>query len=261
MPNHTFVVHIDESGDEGFRFGQGSSEWFVLSAVIVRKVDDIGLVHMLQHVRAILNRPAKKHLHFKDLRHEHRLPYLDEISRYNLQTVSILVHKPSLDRAIFSGGYILYFYAVRYLLERVSWLCRDGFRNIDQGDGSCELIFSNRSSMPYNHLVGYLNILRLQSQSEDIRIEWNSIVPNQLKTFTPGKRAGLQVADAIAGSYYKAVEYSEYGFTESRYAEILRPVCYEHGGRCLQYGIKIWPYDATRIMQEDRFSWVRDHYQ
>ena len=32
----SFVVYVDESGDEGFSFGQGSSDWFVLSAVITR---------------------------------------------------------------------------------------------------------------------------------------------------------------------------------------------------------------------------------
>ena len=32
----SFVVYVDESGGEGFSFGQGSSDWFVLSAVITR---------------------------------------------------------------------------------------------------------------------------------------------------------------------------------------------------------------------------------
>ena len=36
----TFVVYIDESGDEGFSFGKGSSEWFVLSAVVTKKAQN-----------------------------------------------------------------------------------------------------------------------------------------------------------------------------------------------------------------------------
>ena len=30
LASSTFVVYIDESGDDGFCFGRGSSEWFVL---------------------------------------------------------------------------------------------------------------------------------------------------------------------------------------------------------------------------------------
>ena len=40
----SFVAYVDESGDEGFKFlpnEQGSSRWFVLSALVVRKENDM----------------------------------------------------------------------------------------------------------------------------------------------------------------------------------------------------------------------------
>jgi hypothetical protein len=40
----SFVAYIDESGDEGFKFAKGSSEWFVLSAAITRKRFDVATV-------------------------------------------------------------------------------------------------------------------------------------------------------------------------------------------------------------------------
>lgn len=49
-----YIVYIDESGDEGFKFQdgeKGSSRWFVLSAVVVRKVNDIRLVQVAKEAR------------------------------------------------------------------------------------------------------------------------------------------------------------------------------------------------------------------
>lgn len=40
----SFVAYVDESGDEGFKFlpnEQGSSRWFVLSALVIRKENDL----------------------------------------------------------------------------------------------------------------------------------------------------------------------------------------------------------------------------
>ena len=32
-----YIAFIDESGDEGFKFDRGSSNWFVLSGYIIKK--------------------------------------------------------------------------------------------------------------------------------------------------------------------------------------------------------------------------------
>ena len=74
MPS-SFRVYIDESGDEGFKFlpnEQGSSRWFVLSAVVIRKERDLHLVQLAKDVRPLLNKEPKHALHFRNLRHEQR---------------------------------------------------------------------------------------------------------------------------------------------------------------------------------------------
>lgn len=43
----SFVAYVDESGDEGFKFlpnEKGSSRWFVLSAMVIRKENDLQVV-------------------------------------------------------------------------------------------------------------------------------------------------------------------------------------------------------------------------
>ena len=76
MPS-SFVTYIDESGDEGFVFnpdGSGSSRWFVISAVVFRKANDLQSVACLKEVRGLLGKPPKYPLHFADLKHEQRVP-------------------------------------------------------------------------------------------------------------------------------------------------------------------------------------------
>ena len=62
--NPSFVVYIDESGDEGFVFngdGSGSSRWFVLSATVIRKVNDLQIVSCLKEVPMCWVNPRKRH--------------------------------------------------------------------------------------------------------------------------------------------------------------------------------------------------------
>jgi hypothetical protein len=258
----TFIVYIDESGDEGFSFNQGSSEWFVLAAVITRRTTDLETVKLVDRVRSKLGKPGKKPLHFRDLKHEQRLPFVGEIAEVCLRAVTILVHKPSIrEPEKFRERYRLYFYGVRYLLERVSWYCRDHKTSRDKGDGSAEIVFSNRSGMSYHELREYLRLLEAQTGFFDVRIEWSVINTDQIVVFSAGRRMGLQIADAVAGSFFYAVQPSQYGYTEDRHARILKPVVYHQKGRYLGHGLKFWPREAESMVRtEDSLRWVQEDY-
>lgn len=257
----SFVVYVDESGDEGFSFGRGSSDWFVLSAAVTRKPKDLDTVKLVDTVRASLKKPDKKPIHFRDLRHEHRLVFVDAISHAALKTVTVLVHKPGLkEPEKLQERYRLYFSSVRYLLERVSWFCRDHRPPHDTGDGSAEVVFSNRSGMSYADLREYMERLKRQSQVQDGGIEWAVIKPDDITAYTAGKRMGLQIADAAASSFFYAVQPSQYGFIEGRYARMLKPVVYHRDGRYLGYGLKFWPREADAVWQNDkRLDWLEDY--
>ena len=72
---------------------------------------------------------------------------------------------------------------------------------------------------------------------------------------------GLQVADAAAGSFYHAVQESQYGFTEPRYAQMLRPVVYSRKGQYLGYGLKFWPRDTSALLASGSYEWLADYKQ
>lgn len=246
----SYRAYIDESGDEGFVFlpGElGSSRWLVVSALVLRTAKDHQVVEVARQVREKLGKPSKKPLHFRELKHEQRLPYARMIGQMSARTVSVLVHKPSIQapEVFQQQAYSLYRYATRLLLERVSWLCRDNHKT-DEGDGRVELIFSNRSAMSYDALRIYLERLRDDPrEAAEVRVDWNVIDPKLVRAIHHDQLAGLQLADAVATSVYKAVNASQYGETEPRYLELIAPTIYRHEGNVNGYGLKFWGGDTS----------------
>lgn len=243
----SFRVYVDESGDEGFQFlpdERGSSRWFVLSAAVVRRHRDLELVGIAKRARELLGKPQKMPLHFRNLRHEQRVPFARLIGTAALRHIHVMIHKPSIKaREVFQREkFSLYRCATRLLLERVSWLCRDcaveGY-----GNGKAELIFSNRSAMSYEALSAYL---RLLEQRNHCRIHWPSLDLRHVRAVNHDQLAGLQIADAIATSAFYAVHRNIYGETEGRYLHLLRRNVYRSNGRLDGYGVKLWCHDTDQ---------------
>src|ERR1700693_1771256 len=158
IPEHSFVAYIDEAGDEGFQFDKGSSEWFILSAAIVEKDRDHHLIQMVRDTHSDFKKPADYVLHFRKLKHNRRLEWIGRIAASVCTVSSVLVHKPSLDSAIFRPESALYNYATRLLIERISWFCRDS------GGGQVRMFFSNKANLSYQDLREYIDT-RLRADS------------------------------------------------------------------------------------------------
>lgn len=249
----SFVAYIDESGDEGFVFnedGSGSSRWFVLSAAVIRQANDLQMVSCLNDVRRLLQKAPKSPLHFVDLKHEQRVPYVRRVGELPIRTVSVLIYKPLISEPekFQNQKYLLYRYATRMLLERVSWLCRDQ-RRAGDGDGFAEVIFSNRSNMSYADLRDFLWLLRQQSEAnpQHIQIDQSVIDPDRIRSVDHAKLAGLQVADAVASGLHFAVKVNRYGESEPSYLPHLKKSLYRHNGQVMGYGIKVWPEDFSTV--------------
>ena len=217
-------------------------------------------MEVIDAVRSVLEKKPKSPLHFRDLKHEQKLPYLRCLTGFNFKTVTILVHKPSLkEPEKFQERYRLYFYTTRYLIERASWFCRDTHTPHDIGDGTAKLIFSNRSGMSYSELKDYFIYLKNNTDLFGVRIDWNYIKPDQIIAYSPMKRVGLMIADAIAHSFWRAVERDRFGFTEDRYVRLLDKIIYRRKGEALGYGVKFWPRESIdMVLREDEYRWVLD---
>lgn len=256
---HSFVVYIDESGDEGFKFrsaqSQGATLWFAISAVVVRRINEPRAVRIIDDVRQQLGKDRKYTLHFRHLKHTQRVMFCQQIARRQaIQIASVVAHKESLVDSTLISNSRLYFYATRMLLERVSWLCRDAPGRYKDGDGTCLVVFSNRSNLSYEDLRDYL--LRL-SNDGGCRIDWSVIRPEQVESAQHPSSKGLQIADAVASGFFQAFEPDPFENTEDRYARILLPRCYRYKGRLNSYGLKICCGNKTAQREiEQSVSWL-----
>jgi len=261
--NASFRAYIDESGDEGFSFPstvgeQDSSDWFVLAALVTRMKTDIETVKLIDSVRREFSLHPKKHVHWKKLKHPQKVCYAQLLASLPARILAVCIHKPSLlEPEKFRERYRLYFYGVRYLLERLSWLVRDSHNPGKYGgDGTANVLFSNRQGMSYEEMRDYLKLLDRQRRAgQDIRIDFSLVPIDRIRAQAPGKSMGLQLADAAA--IFNALEEDRYGNSEPRYLKTLMPLFYGNRGLVLGYGLKIVHKDApVQLAGKVSLAWL-----
>lgn len=217
-----WTVYIDESGDEGTRFGAGSSDWFVLGAALFDAASEPQSVDVIRQVRAGINQvqaasgrmiPEKKALHFRDLKHEQKKYYCATIARSKADLLAVAVHKPSLsEMTSLTGRSQLFFWTAWRLLS----LAGRRISAHQTGSPQVEFCFSNRSGMSKAEIGEWLQsaVRETNTQSE----LWEAA---EVSLIAHSKRAGLQIADAVASSYFACLQPNGFGQTEDGYIRIL----------------------------------------
>lgn len=257
---HGFTAYIDESGDEGFTFRplpqRGSSQWLVLAAAVV-PVD-----REMTELRAIDARlkeiaPTRPHaVHFCKLHHDQKVHICDGLGASDFRFVIVCFEKTRLTLQKFrEEKHMLYFYVAKYLVERISWMCKDALTNPDQ-DQYVKLVFSNRSKMPYEALIDYFRLLHRQGNNA---IFWPAINFDEITARAHEQLVGLKCADAVASGSRAAMELSHYGHCEDRYIRLLAPKFYHRNDRCLHFGLKFFPSTpAQDIERPARYKWISE---
>jgi hypothetical protein len=244
---HSYVAYIDESGDDGLgnfkvvgRQG-GSSHWLVISCCIARYMHDLEFVKWRDNIKTLMPNSGKRDMHFRKLNHSQRILACKKIAELPLRTISILSNKKLIRPDTYREKNLLYWYVTRYLIERLSWLCRDMRPSVPEGDGRVKIIFSKRGGMNYEDFRNYLRRLKQLNDNDKIRIHWPVIDIEAVEANDHSSRAGLQLVDCIASSFRAAVEQDVYGIYEPRYAKELRGNTYQRAGKYLSYGLKPIP--------------------
>lgn len=243
---HTYFAFIDESGDEGldkpFRgIGDegGPSNWLVISACLFRKTHSLDAVDWRDEALSKMPK-QKRQLHFAKMNHGQKLATVQTLATKPLRSLSVIAAKQPIPEGIYTGKNQLYFYMTRYLIERLSWLCRDHRPHAREGDGRVAITFSRRGGMQYDAFRAYLEHLK-NDTSGDVNIHWPVIDIDAVTAADHSRSASLQLADVIASAFAAGFEPDRYGNCEPRYAETLKPVTYNRGKNFLSYGVKLVP--------------------
>lgn len=250
---HSYIAYIDESGDDGLpgHFRQpggagGPSHWLAIGATVWRLSRDLDMVQCARAIIDTLPKPKRhKPLHFAEIDHAQRVMAIDKLAGEMFRVTGVFAHKPVIPEGIYTEKNQLYHYMCRYLIERLSWFCRDFRRYVPEGDGRVKIVFSRRGGMNYADFQNYLNVLK-GTYDPDIRIHWPVIDIDGVEAVDHGQRFGLQLADLAVSGLRAALEPDPYGNLEPRFAEMLKRRVYSRDGNYLSYGAKLVP-TAERI--------------
>ncbi len=246
-------VYVDEAGDRGI--SAASSAHFVVSAIIVRDTADATVRQELNALRVALGRKSGQTLHFQKFSHSQRLKAAQDIAGSSIAAISnVILCKRGFNQPLPAGNmaYItnadpMYLWAIRLLLERISWYIRDN------GGGDAKVTFAHVRRFPAHKLHDYRSALEL-SPTE---IHWPAFNGHAFRIDAPDKIELLQCADTAASALFRAVEPDEYGNVERRYLDELRPKLYRRGAAMVtSYGLKVFP--TNECTTGGTLAWLRD---
>ncbi|HET7444875.1 MAG TPA: DUF3800 domain-containing protein [Solirubrobacterales bacterium] len=234
-----FRLYVDEAGDRGISSRSGCH--FVVSAIVVRDEDDSALRQHLKNLRADLRRHPGQVLHFVNFSHSQRLKAVQEIARSPAAAiVNVIIHKdligeplPTGEMAHISRPDPMYLWALRLLLERVSWFVDD-----NDGDGAI-VTFAHLRGFKTQKLHDYRRALEASSE---VDIRWQAFRSHPFRIASPKAVELLQLADTSASALFRAIEPDAFGNTEDRYLRELSGKLYRCGdGKVTSYGLKVFP--------------------
>jgi hypothetical protein len=160
------LVFMDESGDAGMKLGEGSSEFFVVTAVLFEDHDDADLCdERINLIRPELGLPEHFEFHFSKCSKAIRRNFLEKVAPFGFFYLSVVLDKLKLYSPEFRVKESLVKYASGLVFENAKPHLRDAIVVIDasgskdfrnqlstylkkriKGDGGCRLIKKVKTS-------------------------------------------------------------------------------------------------------------------
>lgn len=269
--NYDYVLFIDEAGDDGLKRvmpidNNGSSEWLVISGLMVRAEDEVSCRKWLDSIRLDINAIQSGTLHFRKLSASKRLRAAEMLADLPVKIFTVCSNKRNMrnyhnSRAAQSGGkQWFYNWIVRILMERATAYCLDNSVRRLGRIGKLKVLFSARGGHSYGQTKAYWELLRAQGKPllnrNRIRFE---VLSYRLVDYVPHYlHAGLQLADLSASAFYQAIDTNSRKWsTES--AKVLAPIVAKSQGKFADVGIVLQPHWIDKDLTRDQ-KLIFQHY-
>ncbi len=251
-PKNIYNCYIDESGDEGLE----SRPWFVLSAVVVDVNNEKTVKEYegecKQKVWLDNKMPCPASIHWKARTYPQRKAMARILVTKPYIQIVVGIWKPKLDEnSGFSDRNILFRYASKLLLERISWL-------VDSRHGWVNITFSNRGGFDLCELQRYISLIS-NSYGNQIKPVFD---PMKIKVLNSSGIVMLRTADNCASTFGNAFNPDDYGGLNPECANMLQVKLYRRGypGKLWGYGLKVFPSKVTQKMLEAEYPFIRDWF-
>lgn len=260
---HSFLALIDESGDDGIgKFREphqkrgGTSKWLIISACVLRASNSLETVKWRDEIVGLMPDKKSRVLHFAHLNHGQRLAAVKCLSTKPIRLINVLTNKTVLLSETYKERNKLYFHLTRFLIERISWVCRDMRPSVPESDGRVKIVFSRRGGLSYDNFKEYIELLK-ESSNSDVRIHWPVIDVPGIEATDHSRSASLQLVDIAASSFAAAFEQDPYGNCILDYARLLKRHVYHREDNFLSYGMKFHPRHTDLELTNEQMEAVR----
>ncbi len=225
----------------------------MVAAIVVRDDRDAEVRAHLAKLRTELGRRPDQPLHFLKFTHPQRLRSTQAVAASPIRAVTsvILCKEPLRDsqKTRLTSADPMYLYALRLLIERVSWCIRRS------GGEEAKVTFAEVKGFQAGKLHAYRQ--RLEAR-DDVNIDWPILEGHPFQIARPKDIELLQVADTAASAIYQAVEPDPYGNIEPRYLAELGPKIFRPAGKPVtSYGLKTFPSKVSNPGESLHF--LRNH--
>lgn len=260
-PDYHYVAYIDESGDPGLKRIKplqpaGSSEWLIVSGVVIDARREIEVPTWITNALVALQSKQLKDIHFAKLNEGRRAIMCEAVASLPLRCFAVASNKKNMqgyhnpDAAQVPSDNWFYCWLTRVLLERITnFVASDSLMRFGETK-RVKVEYSERGGLRYSQMKAYYEWIRAKSRSGNMYltagdIEWATIHPHLLEVHPHQTRAGLKLADTVAGAFFQAADCIESGPCEPRYAILLEDrmarIPDRVGGQIAGYGLKLLP--------------------
>lgn len=276
-PDYGYVAYIDESGDDGLRAVKplsvpGSSEWLVLSAVVIRAENQSQVPIWLEQVRSTFRSRQASSVHFADLHHASRVTACQTLAGLDARFFVVASNKKNMqgytnpDAARIPSQCWFYCWMTRVLLERVTRFVLHRAM-ADHGHArTVRLEFSARGGLRYSQMEAYYEWLKLKRHNPVLpwgKLCFEVLDRTHLHVYPHWNREGLQLADVVASAFFKACDKHDTGGCDPQYAKLLAPRMAREpdkaGGAISGYGVKLLPSMSKARLDPDQAA-IFKHY-
>jgi hypothetical protein len=276
-PKYDYIAYIDESGDDGLKAVKplsfpGSSEWLVLSAVVIRAANESKVAGWVQDIRSGFRSNQAKALHFADLSHTNKITACKKIATLDLRCFAVASNKKNMqgytnpDASKIPSQCWFYCWMTRVLLERVTRFVLDRSMMEHGEPRFLRIEYSARGGLKYTQMKAYYEWLRMKRANPFLpwgKICFKVMHQNLLRVYPHLEREGLQLADTVASAFFKACDKHDTGGCDPQYAMLLRERMARepdnHNGKLSGYGLKLLPSLAKANLDPDQAAIFR-HY-
>ncbi len=271
-PDYHYIVYIDEAGDDGLTKVRpldpsGSSEWLVISGVVVRASREDEVSQWVQDIRRKVLGHQARSLHFAKLSSYKKLAACEALANAAARYFVVCSNKKNmkghynpLASEIPSSNWF-YCWMTRLLLERVTDFIYWHSIKEHGAPKRARIEFSNRGGLSYPQMSSYFRWISFQGENTFLkfgRVYWDIIEYELLKVYPHYERAGLQLADIVASAFYKACDKHNTGECDPRFAEALKPRMARYRDNPAEtpagYGVKLIPGLSRAALDPDQAS-------